>query len=390
MAGKGAKATAAKSADKDKGKKAGGPVSRSSRAAPQASLLPPPLGSTRCRLIRGCFRFGVDADMEKPMENSTPKKDVYQLFAEKVRDNKQLESRWAIMQETRVEYFRGKDFNAFIKNYPEVREILGPDKDLEVEDIVNTLLTKNLVIRCDRVMKTVRPGKKKLSSWPAHLEIHNEQVFTENDGFYAWMFLKRRTLWQTVLSFVWPLFALAVCLFPVYPYQCKIVVLYSLRAAIFGILWVLLGKRVWFFPNINAEETTFRELVRFWPEKDEGERPKWTSRLFYALVALLVILLLRHHAPDEAARARYQKKVSNIIDDVLEWSPKLAISGMIEKHTGANITEESNYTSRAASSHVPPSTKAKASEAGSDTDIEANLDEAQDSEYADDTRSNEA
>ncbi|PUZ75570.1 hypothetical protein GQ55_1G188200 [Panicum hallii var. hallii] len=377
MAGKGAKATAAKSADKDKGKKAGGPVSRSSRAAPQ--------------------------------EKSAPKKDVYQLFAEKVRDNKQLESRWAIMQETRVEYFRGKDFTTFIKNHPEVREILGPDKDLEVEDIVNTLLTKNLVIRCDRVMKTVRPGKKKLSSWPAHLEIHNEQVFTENDGFFAWMFLKRRTLWQTILSFVWPLFALAVCLFPVYPYQCKIVVLYScagallfivsillLRAAIFGILWVLLGKRVWFFPNINAEETTFRELVRFWPEKDEGERPKWTSRLFYALVAVLVILLLRHHAPDEAARARYQKKVSNIIDDVLEWSPKLAISGMIEKHTGANMTEASNYTSTGGSSHAPPSAEGKATEANRDTDADgdtqADSDEIQDSGYADDTRtrSNEA
>ncbi|CAL4888270.1 unnamed protein product [Urochloa decumbens] len=371
MAGKGAKAAAAKSADKDKGKKAGGPVSRSSRAAPQ--------------------------------EKSAPKKDVYQLFAEKVRDNKQLESRWAIMQETRVEYFRGKDFTTFIKNHPEVREILGPDKDLEVEDIVNTLLTKNLVIRCDRVMKTVRPGKKKLSSWPAHLEIHNEQVFTENDGFFAWMFLKRRTLWQTILSFVWPLFALAVCLFPVYPYQCKIVVLYScagallfivsillLRAAIFGILWVLLGKRVWFFPNINAEETTFRELVRFWPEKDEGERPKWTSRLFYALVAVLVILLLRHHAPDEAARARYQKKVSNIIDDVLEWSPKLAISGMIEKHSGANSTEGNNYTSTAGSSHAPPSAEGKATEANPDTDadgdIQADSDEIQDSEYADDTR----
>lgn len=80
------------------------------------------------------------------------------------------------MQETCVEYFRGNDFNAFIKNYPEVREILGPDKDLEVEDIVNTLLTKNLVIRCDRVMKAVRPGKKNLSSWPAHLEIHNVSI----------------------------------------------------------------------------------------------------------------------------------------------------------------------------------------------------------------------
>ncbi len=76
------------------------------------------------------------------------------------------------MQETRVEYFRGKDFTTFMRNHPEVREILGPDKDLEVEDIVNTLLSKNLVIRCDRVWKTVRPGKKKLSSWPAHLEIH--------------------------------------------------------------------------------------------------------------------------------------------------------------------------------------------------------------------------
>jgi translocation protein SEC62 len=236
-----------------------------------------------------------------------------------------------------------------------------------------------------------------------------EQVFTENDGFFAWMFLKRRTLWQTILSFVWPLFALAVCLFPVYPYQCKIVVLYScagallfivsillLRAAIFGILWVLLGKRVWFFPNINAEETTFRELVRFWPEKDEGERPKWTSRLFYALVAVLVILLLRHHAPDEAARARYQKKVSNIIDDVLEWSPKLAISGMIEKHTGANMTEASNYTSTGGSSHAPPSAEGKATEANRDTDADgdtqADSDEIQDSGYADDTRtrSNEA
>lgn len=85
---------------------------------------------------------------------------------------------------------------------------------------------------------------------------------------------------------------------------------------------------------------------------------------------------------------RYQKKVSNIIDDVLEWSPKLAISGMIEKHTGANITEESNYTSRAASGHVPPSTKGPDMDV--DGDIEANLDETQDNENVDDTRSSEA
>lgn len=71
-----------------------------------------------------------------------------------------------------MEYFRGKDFTVFLKNHPELREVLGSDKDLEVDDIVNTLLMKNLLVRCDRVVKTVRPGKKKLSSWPAHLEIY--------------------------------------------------------------------------------------------------------------------------------------------------------------------------------------------------------------------------
>ncbi|KAG6533340.1 hypothetical protein ZIOFF_007207 [Zingiber officinale] len=294
---------------------------------------------------------------------NTPGKDVFQLFAEKVRDNKKLESRWAIMQETRVEYFRGKDFTVFLRNYPEVKEILAYDKDLEVADIINTLLIKNLLVRCDRVLKTVRPGKKKLSSWPAHLEIHSEQVFSENDGFFAWTFMKRRTLWQTILSFLWPLVALAVCLFPVYPYQCKIVVLYAcagallflvtlllIRGAIFGILYIILGKRIWFFPNINAEETTFRELIRFWPKKDEEEPPKWTSRITFAIGTALIVVLLRHHAPNEAARARYQKKVYNIIDDVLEWSPKLALSGMMEKQhplvngTETNFTKEENQS----------------------------------------------
>ncbi|KAG0455583.1 hypothetical protein HPP92_024875 [Vanilla planifolia] len=282
-------------------------------------------------------------------------KDLYQVFAEKVRDNKQLKSKWAIMQETRVEYFRGKDFQKFLIEHPEALEVLGPDKDLDAEDIINTLLRKSLIIRCDRVVKTVRPGKKKLSSWPGHLEIHLEQAFAKEDAFFAWTFMKRRALWQTILSFLWPLVALAMCLFPVYPYQVKIVVLYScagallfivtlllIRAAIFGALFIILGKRIWFFPNINAEETTFRELVRFWPKKEEGESPKWTSRLFYAIISVLLILLLRHHAPDEAARARYQSKVSNIIDEMLEWSPKLALSGMLEKHPSAvNASEKS-------------------------------------------------
>ncbi|KAK8513428.1 hypothetical protein V6N12_052616 [Hibiscus sabdariffa] len=142
-----------------------------------------------------------------------------------------------------------------------------------------------------------------------------------------------------------------------------------LRAAIFGAAWIILGKRVWFFPNILAEEATLRELFCFWPKKDEEERPKWTARLFYAIVAMLVILLLRHHAPNEAARARYQKRMSNIIDDVLEWSPSLALSGMMEKQTVFNATENNNFSNESnATSQSETVTSADETESSEESD----------------------
>lgn len=110
-------------------------------------------------------------------QKQAAKKDVFQLFSEKVRDHKDLESRWAVLQETRVEYFRGKDFVSFLRNHPELKDILDSDKNLETEDIGNALLSKNLLVRCDRVVKTVRPGKRKLSTWPAHLEIFPVRIF---------------------------------------------------------------------------------------------------------------------------------------------------------------------------------------------------------------------
>ncbi|KAF2540707.1 hypothetical protein F2Q68_00032198 [Brassica cretica] len=216
------------------------------------------------------------------------------------------------MEQARVEYFRGKDFVSFIKNHPECKEILEEDKDLDTEDIAN-----------------------------------DDRSFSENDAFFPWTFEKRHPLWQTLSSFFWPVLTLSICLFPVYPHRCKLIVLYScagillmilsllfVRAVAFGGMWILLGKRVWFFHNILAEEATLKELFRFWPKKDEEEPPKWRSRLFYTVVAVVVVMLLRRHAPDEAARVR----MSNIIDDVLEWSPKLALSGLMENQPPVKIT----------------------------------------------------
>ena len=69
-----------------------------------------------------------------------------------------------------------------------------------------------------------------------------EQVFSENDAFFAWTFVKRRPLWQTLLSFFWPVLTLAICLFPVYPHQCKLLILYSCAGVLLLILSVLLCK----------------------------------------------------------------------------------------------------------------------------------------------------
>ncbi|KAF6169794.1 hypothetical protein GIB67_034186 [Kingdonia uniflora] len=114
-----------------------------------------------------------------------PGKYLFQLFADKIRDHKDLKSRWAVLQETRVEYFRGKGFVSLLKNHPELKDIFESDKSLGAEDIANVLLSNNLLVRNDRVVKIVRPGKQKLSTWPAHLEIFPDQEFSENDAFFA-------------------------------------------------------------------------------------------------------------------------------------------------------------------------------------------------------------
>lgn len=69
-----------------------------------------------------------------------------------------------------------------------------------------------------------------------------DQVFSENDAFFAWTFVKRRPLWQTLLSFCWPVLTLAICLFPVYPHQVKLLILYSCAGVLLLILSLLLCK----------------------------------------------------------------------------------------------------------------------------------------------------
>lgn len=69
-----------------------------------------------------------------------------------------------------------------------------------------------------------------------------DQAFSENDAFFAWTFVNRRPLWQTLLSFFWPVLTLAICLFPVYPHSVKLLILYSCAGLLLLILCLLFSK----------------------------------------------------------------------------------------------------------------------------------------------------
>lgn len=64
---------------------------------------------------------------------------------------------------------------------------------------------------------------------------------------------------------------------------------------------------------------------------------------------------------------RYQKRVSNIIDDVLEWSPRLALSGMMEKQQTVVNGTEPNSSFPDASRKGPEETAAPSDSVGEET-----------------------
>lgn len=121
------------------------------------------------------------------------------MFAEKVRDHKELETRWAVLQEARVEYFRGKDFITLLRAHPELIKPLGIEAAIEdVElDIGNILIRRKLIVRCDRVTKTPRPGKTKLSKWPARIEIFPVSLSLPC-FIYMYIFLIHCNLFQSI------------------------------------------------------------------------------------------------------------------------------------------------------------------------------------------------
>lgn len=55
----------------------------------------------------------------------------------------------------------------------------------DVEKIGQALIRAKLLIRCDRLNKTIRPGKKKLSKFPARLVEYQVRVAPKIATFFS-------------------------------------------------------------------------------------------------------------------------------------------------------------------------------------------------------------
>lgn len=68
------------------------------------------------------------------------------------------------------------------------------------------------------------------------------QTYTTEEGFYSWTFPRQQPMWQTVLTVLFPIFTIACCLFPVFPYWAKLTVLYLLLSLLAAIFLLLFGE----------------------------------------------------------------------------------------------------------------------------------------------------
>ncbi|CAH8383147.1 unnamed protein product [Eruca vesicaria subsp. sativa] len=62
-----------------------------------------PVGAEKKRVKRSSSTATTDSGSDAPPRKQSVNKDMFHLFAEKVRDKKGLESRWAVMEQARVE-----------------------------------------------------------------------------------------------------------------------------------------------------------------------------------------------------------------------------------------------------------------------------------------------
>jgi translocation protein SEC62 len=200
------------------------------------------------------------------------------------------ESRSARLGDNRVDFIRGKDFYATLRTRKDLLDELVPidgkersacEADAEREKRVTdariqrcgqALLQRGYLIRCERVFKDPRKGRVKLVKFPHYLQRTRDQTFTE-DAFYAWTYTPPMSWTSIFVSALFAFGVVAMCLFPLAPIWFKKVILYvclsilgtfavvfSVRAIVFVLVWIVTGEHFWILPNLTDDEIPINEL----------------------------------------------------------------------------------------------------------------------------------
>mmetsp|Transcript_2710 Transcript_2710/g.8015 ORF Transcript_2710/g.8015 Transcript_2710/m.8015 type:complete len:447 (+) Transcript_2710:188-1528(+) len=282
-------------------------------------------------------------------EDKKPKKklDPARVLADELRGKRGVESRIGVLagapgvDADRVEYFRGKDFAAWLREHPD--KIIpgtcaaGATQEQEIQGMMQLLQRKKLVRRTERLYKKPKPGRKRLTKWPRKLEHvpENEQGSWSEDYFYYFAYEQPSSPWVMVGALALAIGVVLLCLFPLAPYKIKIAVVYIsvtllgvlfglilLRAVVAGITWAAAGRCIWLLPNMLSETVGIDEA--FWPlweleEVDESWR--WYSshvayRAAFALTTGVTLYGLAQVGPGTGELTAGAKATH---DQILEW-----------------------------------------------------------------------
>ena len=234
------------------------------------------------------------AKMSNPKQASKEANDAAndpaRALAYVLRGNKGPEARSARLEDSRVDYFRGKDLYRALKARPEIIDEYAPkltgvptptaptekDRAKQITAMGQELLKRGYFVKCDRVYKTARPGRTKRVKFPKflHQVPRAAQTFTEDgEGFYSWTYDQPMSWTFVIISFLVAFMVILMCLFPLSPIWFKKLILYFclgfliflfvvgvVRVFVFAVVWIVFGRHFWVLPNITSDEIPIDEV----------------------------------------------------------------------------------------------------------------------------------
>lgn len=245
-----------------------------------------------------------------------------------------------------VEFFRAKDLARLLRDQQELMEPhvqllkLG-NLEQQSSNLVQKLLKRGLILRCDRKFKEPKPGRTKVPKFPKNLLVSRDQSYEER-GFYAWQYDQPTSPWLYVWSVLLVVVVVGACLFPLAPYKLRLWVVFGLmgllgamlsiiavRYVLYLAIWITTGWSLWLFPNMMDDKLpineAFRPVISF--NKNPGSKSQYLARLGVLVVSALTLYALYSYSPDKDTVRASVKEAHDSILSYLDNSKRGLLAG---------------------------------------------------------------